>query len=58
MAKGRKSKKQTQFSTSNYKGARKSASTSSGGKIGNEGKFVSRDQRRRDMRRAFGLAGG
>jgi hypothetical protein len=48
----------TTFSTSGFRGARRSASTSSGGAIGNNGRFVSRAQRGRDMRIAFGLAGG
>lgn len=48
----------TTFASSAYRGTRRSASTESGGKVGRGGRFVTRDQRRRDMRIAFGLAGG
>lgn len=45
----------TTFATSKYKGGRQSASVSSGGKIGNKGKFVTRNQRYNDLRRSFGM---
>lgn len=48
----------TSSSTSGYKGGRRAASTSSGGKIGRGGKFISRRQRYGDLRKAFGLSGG
>ncbi len=44
--------------TSGYKGGSRAASTSSGGKVGRGGKFISRRQRYGDMRKAFGLSGG
>lgn len=48
----------TSFSTSGYRGGRRAASTSSGGKLGRGGKFINRRQRYGDMRKAFGLSGG
>lgn len=44
--------------TSGYSGGMRSASVSAGGPVGRSGQYVSRDQRRRDMRVAFGLAAG
>ncbi len=37
---------------------RRSASTTVGGPIGRGGRFVTRNQRYRDMRAAFGVAAG
>ena len=48
----------TIFSSSAYRGGRQAASTSSGGKLGRGGQYITRRQRYRDMRLAFGLSGG
>jgi len=46
-------KKTTTFATSKYKGGRRAASTSSGGKVGRGGKFITRKERLRDLRIAL-----
>jgi len=48
----------TTFATSSFRGGRRAASISSGGQVGRGGQFISRNQRGRDMRAAFGLASG
>ncbi len=50
--------RRTTNASSGYSGGRRSASVSSGGKVGRGGKFVSRRQRYGDLRKAFGLSGG
>ncbi len=51
-------KRRTTYATSNYTGGMRAASVSSGGVVGRGGKFISRRQRYRDMRLAFGMSGG
>jgi len=48
----------TSYSTSGYRGGRQSASVSSGGKIGRGGRYISRSQRYKDIRSAFGMSTG
>ncbi|SDE15934.1 hypothetical protein [Riemerella columbipharyngis] len=48
----------TTSATSGYRGGSKAASTESGGKLGRNGKFITRRQRYGDLRRAFGLSSG
>ena len=36
----------------------RAASVSSGGKVGRQGKFISRSQRAYDMKKAFGISAG
>jgi len=48
----------TTFATSGNRGGRQSASTSSGGAIGRGGRFISRNQRYRDVRASLGMATG
>lgn len=50
-------KEKTTFSTSGYLGGRRAASVESGGKVGRNGKFITREQRRADLRAALGTGG-
>lgn len=50
-------KKKTTFSTSGYTGGRRAASVESGGKSGRGGRFITREQRRADLRAALGAGG-
>lgn len=45
-------------STGGYRGGRRAASVESGGKAGHGGKFISRNQRYRDLRASLGLSTG
>ena len=49
----------TNVSTSRYRSpSRRALSTSSGGPLGRGGRFVTRNQQYRDIRRGLGLSGG
>lgn len=45
----------TKFASSGYRGGRLSATDPNTGKIARGGKYISREQRRADIRTAFGL---
>jgi hypothetical protein len=48
----------TTFTTSGYRGGRQAMSTSMGGKLGRDGKYISRRQQYGDVRKGLGLNGG
>lgn len=48
----------TTNSTGGYRAGRRAASTESGGALGRGGKFITRQQRYRDLRRSLGLSAG
>ena len=61
MAKGKKGatiRKVTTFATSGYRGGQRAATDPKTGKVGRGGKFITHDQRYRDMRAAFGMSTG
>jgi hypothetical protein len=50
-------KKVTLFATSGYSGGRRGATDPSTGKTSHGGRYISREQRRADLRSAFGVKG-
>lgn len=52
MARGR-----TLYASSNYRGGRLAATDPTTGKVGRGGRYITREQRRADLRAAFGIKG-
>nr|DAI03477.1 MAG TPA: hypothetical protein [Caudoviricetes sp.] len=50
-------KKVTVFATSGYSGGRRGATDPSTGKTSHGGRYITREQRRADLRAAFGVKG-
>lgn len=48
----------TTFASSRYGGTRRASSVESGGRLGRGGRFITRNQRYRDIRSAMGLSSG
>lgn len=51
-------RQRTTSSTSGYRGGRRAASLSSGGRVGRGGQFINRRQRYGDLRKSFGMSAG
>lgn len=47
----------TLYASSDYKGGRQSATDPTTGKLGRGGRYITREQRRADLRAAFGIKG-
>lgn len=50
--------KKTGFSTSGYKGGRRGLTVPSTGKVSQGGKFITRNQQYRNVRRGLGMSAG